>query len=183
MKLRTWVWRILVGIGGIILGGGIVVAALWWYFHPAVSVSEPQIYTRAHGRELTLTVSRPTGGSNGLGGLVLLSGSPKSTRNLPLWIAAPLLRRGYTVFGISHGSQPEFTVMEIVDQMHRAARFVRHHAAAFGIDPQRLAVAGGSSGGHLFLMFAHAAGQATRWLLTRGIARVARSLPWPVSIQ
>ena len=43
---------------------------------------------------------------------------------------APLLRRGYTIFAIYHISQPEATVMEIIEDMHRGVRFVRHHAAS-----------------------------------------------------
>jgi acetyl esterase/lipase len=44
--------------------------------------------------------------------------------------------------------------MEIIAQVQRAARFIRHHAAAYGVDPHRLGVSGGSSGGHLSLMLA-----------------------------
>ncbi|MCZ7639457.1 MAG: alpha/beta hydrolase fold domain-containing protein [Verrucomicrobia bacterium] len=44
--------------------------------------------------------------------------------------------------------------MEIIAQVQRAVRFIRHHAAAYGVDPHRLGVSGGSSGGHLSLMLA-----------------------------
>jgi acetyl esterase/lipase len=43
---------------------------------------------------------------------------------------------------IVHGSQPKFTLTEIVEDMHRAVRYVRHHAKAYGVDPQRLAIGG-----------------------------------------
>jgi acetyl esterase/lipase len=69
-------------------------------------------------------------------------------------MAAPLLRRGYTVLAIYHVSQPKATVMEIVEDMHRAVRFIRHHAREYGVDPGRLGVTGGSAGGHLSLMLA-----------------------------
>jgi acetyl esterase/lipase len=58
------------------------------------------------------------------------------------------------VFAVYHVSQPESTVMEIIDDMHRAVRFVRHHATDYGVDPRRLGVTGGSAGGHLGLMLA-----------------------------
>jgi acetyl esterase/lipase len=64
------------------------------------------------------------------------------------------LRKGYTVFPVYHVSQPKSTVMEIAEDMHRAVRFVRHHADAYGIDPDRLGVTGGSAGGHLSLLLA-----------------------------
>ena len=86
----------------------------------------------------------------------LVSGGWKSGKpgSFGEWMAAPLIRRGYTVFPIYHVSQPKATIMEITDDMHRAVRFVRHHAKDYGIDPQRIGVTGGSAGGHLSLMLA-----------------------------
>jgi acetyl esterase/lipase len=69
-------------------------------------------------------------------------------------MAAPLLRRGYTVFAVCHVSQPRATVMEIAADLHRAVRFLRHHAAEHGVDPARFGVTGGSAGGHLSLLLA-----------------------------
>jgi acetyl esterase/lipase len=60
--------------------------------------------------------------------------------------------RGYTVFAVVHGSQPKFTIPEILEDMHRAVRFIRVHASDYGIDPDRLGIYGGSAGGHLSLM-------------------------------
>jgi BD-FAE/PDZ domain len=84
----------------------------------------------------------------------MVSGGWKSgdAGELPAWILAPLLRRGYTIFAIYHVSQPEATVMEIIEDVHRGIRFVRHHAEEYEIDPNRIGVSGGSSGGHLSLM-------------------------------
>jgi acetyl esterase/lipase len=70
------------------------------------------------------------------------------------WMGAALLRRGYTIFAVYHVSQPEATVMEIVDDVNRAVRYVRHNARQYGVDPLRLGVTGGSAGGHLSLMLA-----------------------------
>ena len=65
---------------------------------------------------------------------------------------APYLRRGYTVFAVVHGSMPRFNVPDIILDVQRAVRFIRHNAAEFGVDPNRLGVLGSSSGGHLALM-------------------------------
>ncbi|GAB3943054.1 hypothetical protein GCM10028805_08660 [Spirosoma harenae] len=57
--------------------------------------------------------------------------------------------RGQTVFLILHGSAPRYRVDEVVQDIHRAVRFIRYHAADYGIDPNRLGISGMSSGGHL----------------------------------
>ena len=44
--------------------------------------------------------------------------------------------------------------MEIIQDMHRGIRFIRHNARAYGINPNRIGVTGGSAGGHLSLMLA-----------------------------
>lgn len=61
---------------------------------------------------------------------------------------------GYTVFEVVHGSQPKYTIAEIVPQVRRAVRFIRANATTYGIDPQAIGVSGGSAGGHLSLEIA-----------------------------
>ena len=65
-----------------------------------------------------------------------------------------LLSKGFTIFIVYHGSGTKYLLPEIVDDLHRAVRFIRANAAKFGVDPQRLGATGGSSGGHLTLMLA-----------------------------
>ena len=60
--------------------------------------------------------------------------------------------RGYTVFSVVHGSQPKFTIPEMIEDMHRSVRFIRRHAKKYKIDPDRIGVTGSSAGGHLALM-------------------------------
>jgi acetyl esterase/lipase len=67
---------------------------------------------------------------------------------------SPLLKHGYTVFAVVHGSQPKFNVTEIEPDIHRALRFIRHNAAKYGVDRDRLGITGASAGGHLSLTMA-----------------------------
>lgn len=60
-----------------------------------------------------------------------------------------LLRAGYTVFAINHRAAPRFHYPAAVEDVQRAVRFVRHRAADFRIDPDRIGGMGGSSGAHL----------------------------------
>jgi acetyl esterase/lipase len=115
------------------------------------------IYGRKHGTALTLDVFRPKENANGIGLILVVSGGWYSAHEaldggmFQSW-ALPLVKRGYTVFAVVHGSQPKFTIPEILSDMHRAVRFVRHHAKEYGVDPNRLGIYGGSAGGHLSLM-------------------------------
>jgi acetyl esterase/lipase len=63
--------------------------------------------------------------------------------------AKPLLDAGYTVFAINHRAAPRFRYPAAVEDAQRAVRYVRHNAKRFGINPERIGGAGGSSGGHL----------------------------------
>lgn len=133
-----------------------MVATGWWYFHPGFTVQSGIVYTRRHGHDLTLDVVRPAHPS-GIGILVMVSGGWKSDpQKFQPWLASSFLRQGHTVIAVSHLSQPQSTIMEIVEDVKHAARFVRHHAKDYGIDPKRVGVFGGSSGGHLSLMLATA---------------------------
>jgi len=70
----------------------------------------------------------------------------------------PFLDRGYTVFAVVHGSQPKFVVTEIVGDINRAVRFIRHNADKYGVKPDRLGITGASAGGHLSLTMGTAGG-------------------------
>jgi len=151
--------RRIIRIGSLALLGIVVViaasaGALWWYFHPRFERGERIVYTQRHGYDLTFDTFRSMR-PNGLGVVVMVSGGWRSDPDsFRPWMAAPLLRRGYTIFAVSHLSQPQATVMEIVEDVTRGVRFIRHHAHDYGVDPDRLGVTGGSAGGHLSLMLA-----------------------------
>jgi acetyl esterase/lipase len=130
-------------------------AGIWWYLHPAVTRSDGIVYGQRHGHDLTMDVIRPNH-PNGIGVALMVSGGWKSGApgSAPTWMMAPLLRRGYTLFAVCHLSQPEATVMEIIEDVNRGVRFIRHHAERYSIDPDRIGATGGSAGGHLSLMLA-----------------------------
>jgi dipeptidyl aminopeptidase/acylaminoacyl peptidase len=114
------------------------------------------VYGHKFGMAMTLDVLKPAK-PNGAGVIFLVSGgfvSDLSKVEAGLFGPArymPLLERGYTVFLVCHGSQPKFTVSEIVADIHRSVRFIRVHAKDYGVDPDRLGITGVSSGGFLAL--------------------------------
>jgi len=121
---------------------------------PTYTRAEDVIYGRKFGTALTLDVFQPTK-PNGAGIVFMVSGGWFSSHEAinPGWCRA-FLDRGYTVFTVVHGSQPKFVVTEILEDIHRAIRFIRHNAAKYGVDPNKLGITGASAGGHLSLMMA-----------------------------
>jgi acetyl esterase/lipase len=115
-------------------------------------LKEDVIYGRKWGTALTLDVYSPKE-KNGAGVILVQSGgwiSFKGVWGLPFM--QELLKRDYTVFTVAHGSQPKYTIPEILEDMHRSVRFIRHNAATYGIERNRIGVYGMSSGGHLAVM-------------------------------
>ena len=121
---------------------------------PRFTRQEDVVYGRKYGLARTMDIVRPKSGANGLGVIVAVSGGWFSSKEMVAGMVQmnPLIDRGYTLFAVMHGSQPKFTIPEILEDMHRAVRFVRFHAKDYGIDPDRIGITGASAGGHLSLM-------------------------------
>lgn len=113
--------------------------------------TEDVIYARKFGTALTFDVFQPAK-PNGCAVLWMVSGGFFSSHAMiDENFYRPFLNRGYTVFAIVHGSQPRYIIPECVQDIHRAVRFIRHHAAEYGVNPDKFGIAGGSAGGHLSL--------------------------------
>lgn len=120
---------------------------------PDFTRTEDVVYGRKFGTALTMDVFRPKEKANGAAVVIVVSGGWYSAHEaINIGWAREFLKRGYTVFEVVHGSQPRFTIPEIVSDMHRALRFIRAHAKDYGVDPDRIGITGGSAGGHLSLM-------------------------------
>ncbi len=118
---------------------------------PNYTRQEDVIYGRKPGLALTLDILRPKQNANGLGIIFVVSGGWYSAHPADGGASrtGDLLARGYTIFSVTHGSQPKYAIPEIFEDMNRAVRFIRARAKEYGIDPERLGITGGSAGGHL----------------------------------
>lgn len=120
---------------------------------PEATVKEDIVYGRKYGVALTMDVFTPKENRNGAGVIMVVSGGFFSSKEaINRMFFNVMLARGYVVFAVVHGSQPKFTIPEIVEDMNRAIRFIRYHAKDYGVDPDRLGIMGASAGGHLSLM-------------------------------
>ncbi len=123
---------------------------------PDYSQTEDVVYGRRDGHALTLDVFTPAAKPNGLGVILCVSAGFESGKDF-LDGACPFIvpefaKRGYVVFAVLHSSTPKYSVPEIVEDVHRAVRFVKANAKKYGVDPEKLGICGASSGGHLSLM-------------------------------
>jgi acetyl esterase/lipase len=117
-------------------------------------VTTDVVYGHKDGLALTFDVHRPAN-PNGAGVISIVSGGWQSSVELSRHIAQyypPLNETGFTVFAVRHGSSPRYAMSAIVADVRRAVRFIRQHASEYGVDPNRIGVWGGSSGGQLALL-------------------------------
>jgi acetyl esterase/lipase len=76
-----------------------------------------------------------------------------SRRGVPRPLRERLLGYGYAIVSIDYRLAPETKLPGIIDDVRDAFRWVREQGSRrFGIDPDRIATAGGSAGGYLTLM-------------------------------
>ncbi|HEX3148728.1 MAG TPA: alpha/beta hydrolase [Gemmataceae bacterium] len=136
-----------------LLSLALLVAFPWPAQKPAFDRKEDVIYGRKFGMALTMDVYVPKAEKNGAGIVYAVSGGWFSAKQfVPPAFYDEFLRRGYVVFAVYHGSNPRFTIPEAIEDMNRAVRYIRKNAKNYGVDPERLGMAGASAGGHLSLM-------------------------------
>ncbi len=130
----------------------------------AYQATDDVVYGHKDGLALTLDVVEPVENRKGIGLILVSSGSWVSRKSDILqeeddrrqkdhWLQG-LLKGGFTIFVVRHGSGPRYTVPEMTPDINRSVRFVRANAAKYSVDPNRLGITSGSSGGHLSLMAA-----------------------------
>ena len=87
--------------------------------------------------------------------------------NTQALMRAAFQQAGWAVASINYRYSHQALFPGALHDVKEAVRFFRANAHEFGIDPQRIAVAGGSAGGHLSMMVAHtgdsAAGNSVLW--------------------
>jgi len=113
------------------------------------------VYGHKDGLAMTFDVIKPKANANGAAVIFMVSGGWVSNYNPPQQTATrfkDLLDKGFTLVAVRHGSSPKYLIPEIVSDVRRAVRFIRHNAKQWGVDPNRLGVFGGSAGGHLALV-------------------------------
>jgi len=138
----------------LVLAANLVLGAVAYAADPPYTQQEDVVFGETDGVALVMDIFTPTGPSNGLGIIDVASGAWHSDRgkiedHKRAQMFDILCGRGYTVFAVRPGSISKFAAPEMVRHIKWAVRWVKLHSADYGIDPDRLAMAGASAGGHL----------------------------------
>jgi len=118
------------------------------------------IFIPADGNDLRLDVYLPTAHTvnNGASVVVVHGGSWNggARSDFPRWNQW-LAARGFTVFDVDYRLSPQPNYLTAAGDVKCAVRWVKRHAAEFGIDPGRIALLGRSAGAQLALLAAYSA--------------------------
>ena len=93
------------------------------------------------------------------------SAGDKSGGRMKAYIAPmddPLGRAGFAWFEINYRLAPKYHFPACIEDVEAAIRWVKAHAAEYHVDPDRIAIAGESAGGHLVDLAAARADKSTQ---------------------
>lgn len=118
------------------------------------------VYKKIDSKELKLNIHLPEKAgkvAEKLPTLIFISSGCWNSSAAPggggFWTRFHAIERGFAVVNVGHRSLKEGTIFPSqVEDVKAAVRFLRKHAAEYHLDPERFAVMGISSGGHLSLM-------------------------------
>ena len=116
---------------------------------PGVTKTADQVYAQYGTRCLKLDVYRPAGDKLPVVVFVHGGGWKSGFRAEFVPMALRLTQHGYAAVTVSYRLSGEARYPAAVQDVQQAVRWVRVHAAEFGLDPNRIALAGGSAGGQL----------------------------------
>jgi acetyl esterase/lipase len=141
-------------IGGGFLAGAAMLAAAAAAQETPFTQRENLVYAEVHGIGLLMDVFTPSGNSNGLAIVDVISGAWNSDRgkirdHTRARVFDILCRKRYTVFAIRPGSIAKFSAPEMLANLNLGIRWVKDNAKDYGIEGERLGLMGASAGGHL----------------------------------
>ena len=116
---------------------------------PGQTLKDVAYVTNGHSRQ-KLDVTFPMNPAPGLKPLVVwVHGGGWSAGSKEHGPAMGLLKRGYVVASINYRLSGDAVYPAQIEDCKAAIRWLRAHASALGIDPERIGVWGSSAGGHL----------------------------------
>lgn len=125
------------------------------------------VYADEHGVGLLMDIFVPKGEKNGHGIVDVASGAWHSDRGKirdheRAQFYQIMCGKGFTVFAVRPGSITKFSGQEMLANLNAGIRWVKAHAAEYGINPDELGLTGASAGGHLATLAMVTADEKTR---------------------
>lgn len=123
-----------------------------------VRVVRDVVYSRYGQRELKVDVYLPPGAREGTrapGVLVVRGGGWRTgDKEAFAFIAGQLAKEGFVAVSVEYRASGEAKFPAAVHDVKAAVRWMRAHAATYGIDTSAIGAIGGSAGGHLVALLA-----------------------------
>ena len=125
---------------------------------PAVRITRDIVYAEYGQRRLKLDVYRPPESADErlLPGIVVVRGGKwqQGDKEGFSYIAGQLAMEGFVTASIEYRTTHEAKFPAAVEDVKAAVRWMRSHAAEYGLDPRAIGAIGGSAGAHLVAMLA-----------------------------
>jgi acetyl esterase/lipase len=125
------------------------------FSRPGVDVTRDVLYREASGKRLMLDVVMPNEPGRNRPAIMQIHGGAwiigdKREQGWPL--IGHLAANGWVCFNVNYRLSPAATWPEHLVDLKYALKWIRDHADEYGVDPDFIAVTGGSAGGHLTAM-------------------------------
>jgi acetyl esterase/lipase len=140
--------------------GGLRLADLHPPLPPQVTERTNVEYGRVGSRALNLDLYSPTGLTRPVPGLIFIHGGAWRTGKRQDYriYTTHFAAQGYVAATVTYRLFRESPFPAAVEDVKCAVRWMRAHAAELKVDPDRIAVIGGSAGGHLSMMVGYSPG-------------------------
>lgn len=117
----------------------------------APRIARDLVYATHSGTRMVLDVFQPSGSGTARPAIIMIHGGRWKRLDKLQYQgeATSLAMSGYVVFLINYRVEGQPSFPALLDNVQSAMRWAAEHAAEFGVDPDRIAMFGGSAGGHL----------------------------------
>lgn len=122
---------------------------------PGYTLDEGLVYSRGEGWELAMDIAVPEIGREPFPVVLYFYGNGWQWGDRGDYhrvVIPDMISHGYAVALVDCRGVPQFRYPSQIHDAKEAVRWLRAHAAEYGVDPDRVAVRGRSSGGYLALM-------------------------------
>jgi pectinesterase len=130
------------------------------YGYGSVRIAHDLVYAEYGQRQLKLDLYQPPNPRGPVPGIIAIRGGAwrEGDKEFFGYIAGHLAMEGFVAASIEYRTSDEARFPAAVQDAKAAVRWMRAHAAEFGVSPDQIGAIGGSAGAHLVAMLATSSG-------------------------